>query len=287
MSLWQLFANLKMRYGGSYDDAGEIAEDASKLNLDKIDVQPFPWRHLIAKTKHLVSCAGLVERILDGDEETIALSKVLQGRRIPVTSSKWQKHIDCLESWRVIRILGKGHESRWVSTYFAVPKGDSGEARSIFSGRGISEQCRKSYPVNILDVRDLLRGAAALNPSTICFFSLDLRHWFHQIDIGKKLERLFHIVIDGVTYSWMRLPMVWTWSPYVCQVLSWLLMLHEEPDDTPEDRIFDSSTLKADSPPSYLRFLGGEGFCDSVVRQFWSFHRKCRSDGESKDEDPP
>ena len=184
MSLWQLFANLKMRYGGSYDDAGEIAEDASKLNLDKIDVQPFPWRHLIAKTKHLVSCAGLVERILDGDEETIALSKVLQGRRIPVTSSKWQKHIDCLESWRVI-LMG------------------------------------------------------------------------------------------------------WTWSPYVCQVLSWLLMLHEEPDDTPEDRIFDSSTLKADSPPSYLRFLGGEGFCDSVVRQFWSFHRKCRSDGESKDVDPP
>lgn len=268
MSLWQLFSNLRVSYRSAYDCEADDVSDCSILDLDPVDVPGCEWAELLRQAVHMPDCVRIVEKLLNGDPEALDLNIPAQPK-IPWTADKWQKHINCLEEWKVVKNLGKGCISRWVSTYFGVAKASGTEARSVFSGRKISGFGRKSRPVNLLEIVDLLRGASCLPAGSLNFWSLDLRHWFHQIKIDTRLQRLFHIVIKDVTYAWLRLPMGWTWSPYICQLLSWLLVLHKENQN--EEELFDTSALSSDQLPSFISIKGAGGFVSILYDNFGVF----------------
>jgi hypothetical protein len=51
--------------------------------------------------------------------------------------------------------------------------------------------------------------------------------------------------------------MGWAWSPWICQVLGWLLILQVPPG---EEDLFDRSKIRTDELPTHVRIKGGNGF---------------------------
>ena len=112
-----------------------------------------------------------------------------------------------------------------------------------------------------------------MSPRKICCAQLDLRHWFHQIllEPNGRLASLFHVVCDGTKYQWLRLHMGWSFSPFVCQVLSTLLYLHREDG---EEELFIIPAEQAELPQLlHLRKANGfatvlyDNFCVSEQRE--------------------
>jgi hypothetical protein len=48
----------------------------------------------------------------------------------------------------------------------------------------------------------------------------DLRHWFHQIKVDPELSRIFGLRDNEEYWEWATLPMGWSWSPAIAQVLA-------------------------------------------------------------------
>ena len=77
MSLWRQFANLRIKgYHHPYDAQSALDDvDASKLELDKIDVKGCLWSKLIEAVVErklpLYEAAATVKKVLEGDNELI------------------------------------------------------------------------------------------------------------------------------------------------------------------------------------------------------------------------
>ncbi len=75
-------------------------------------------------------------------------------------ADKYKKHVEELvgkdpEKPGILvfrQALDHGHIHLFVSGYFAVPKGDSGFARSIFNGRKLSSCCAPPPQVNLFEI---------------------------------------------------------------------------------------------------------------------------------------
>lgn len=174
------------------------------------------------------------------------------------TDPKWLDHIEILSHAPVTGIAKECclKDVQVIGSYFEVFKGLTGFTRSIFDGRLISSCCRIPPPVNLCEIREQLK----LIDLHQCFnmVTCDLRHWFHQLPLGVELRRFFglRIVVDTVSrfFTWVTVPMGWSWSPYIAQSVAWTLML--------STGLFDPlppSTSTAMTPPRFLvKTVNGE-----------------------------
>ncbi len=246
MSLWRLFANLRVRgYQHPYDADAADEVDASTLKLDPILVKGCLWQALLLASEKgpLGLAADMALRAMRGDEEVVKFEPyqpTQAGESLPLlaTADKWFAQLVQLQGWNVIRRLTMGENIHcWISGYFAIAKsgGNDGEqlARSILSGGKLSRRCATPPPVNLLELVELLRRMSRLKAKSLTFFHLDLRHWFHQMVLEPGLARLFRILCCGVYFEWLRLPMGWSWSCWICQCLSWLLYLFRYDNEKP------------------------------------------------------
>lgn len=261
--MWQLFANLKLSaYKGAYDGCPANCVDAAKLSLDPITVKSCQWKRLLESTDTMRASCDMALKILDGDNDVIGFSGKKQSK-IPVVAEKYRPHIMSLVEWDILNPLGP-YRSSWVSGYFAVAKNEQ-IARTIMSGGLLSRECKKPPGVNILDIRDLLLMISKLNPRKICCSQMDLRHWFHQIGLEKtKLRHLFHIVLGKETFEFLRLPMGWSFSPFLCQVISWALYTYRLPGDK---QLFKQ--VSQEGLPSHLSLLEDPGFATVLYDNFF------------------
>ena len=106
----------------------------------------------------------------------------------------------------------------WFVSYFEVQKTECIN-RSILDCRRTNECHFKPPPVRLVtpdQVRDMfcLFGSAPRGPWTA---TADLRHFFHQLTLPQRLWRWFAVLCRGAVYVWRRVPMGWSWAPYVCQ----------------------------------------------------------------------
>ncbi len=242
--------------------------DASTLKLDPILVKGCLWNRLLEQSTELTTIGNIVLRVLNGDNSIIGFKAVPQ-KHIPVTAKKWLDHINELTLWGVLQRMQRHSVSLWVSGYFAVPK-DESCARAVLSGGGLSRMCNPPFAVNILDIKGVLDLMCTLNPRGLCFMNLDLRHWFYQIGLDKdaqaNLRKLFHTVCDEYTFEWLRLPMGWSFSPCICQTLSWLLLLYKLPH---EKKLFRD--VPSDVLPKFLNTLSGRGYATVLYDNFAIF----------------
>ena len=257
-----MFANLRMSgYRHPYDETETTDKNPCDMDLDPISVPGCDWEKLIEKSTAMPLLAQKVTKIMAGDNTVIGFSGRCQSK-IPVTAKKWEKQLKHLLTWGIISSLGKGNKSLWVSGYFSVAK-DLEVARAIMSGGGLSRECNTPESVNIMDIREILRFMTSLRARSLVFSHLDLRHWFYQLKISGKLKTLFHTVCNGTTYEWNRLVMGWSWSPFLCQIIAWLLYLHRESGD---EQIFEEPS--GDKAPRFLKLTKGPGFATVLYDNF-------------------
>jgi hypothetical protein len=129
------------------------------------------------------------------------------------------EHIPKLVDWG---IAGQVNESEvlCMSGYFAVEKNET-YSRAIFNGIPVSAICRGPPAVHLSD------GAAAVTHfrqlrGRVWFATLDLRHWFHQFALGAQVRPYFGLRSPSLgPLVWRRLPMGWSWSPWVAQATAW------------------------------------------------------------------
>jgi len=217
---------------GGYDC--DIADTDAVLPLDPIEREVVGALRLSEVLEQMrsefPSWASVLRRIFDGD---VGFQYKHQ-TRLPVVAKKYRAHMEHLQDCGILvfaYVLGHDSPHRWISGYFSVRKGCLRLSRSIFNGRALSLMCRPPPPVNLLELRTLLREASNHVGN---FFMLDLRHWFHQVrwsSVGEGLRKLFTIVYEGLAYSWDTLPMGWSYSPFICEMLAWFLVLHLEPGE--------------------------------------------------------
>ena len=267
LQMFRLFANLRWKgYSHPYAEAvtgvSEEKIDPSKVDLDPITVTACRWRELLSSCKHFNTVRTQVQRLLDGEDCEIKLGVIFQPSFIP-TARKWLAQVEDLTNRGIVRKLDPTEKSTFISGYFAVLKTLT-TARAIFSGGNLSRKCCSPPPLNLLELTDFLKMVSELKLKSLCFAQLDLRHWFFQIGIGEGLARLFHIACDGNRYEWCRLPMGWSFSPFIAQTFSYLIYTYKL-DHEEELFIFDEVE---DHLPRFLRFKKGAGFCTVLYDNF-------------------
>ena len=192
----------------------------------------------------------ILQSILDGE---VGVTSLVQ-TEVPHVSSRYKDHMSALIASDMILLIGPLHHDSshvFISGYFAVPKDDTC-SRSILNGKKVSSLCAPPPPVNLLELRRMLKLACE---HVGAFWQMDLRHWFHQIrltDVSTNLllHRLFNIVWKDNIYKWRNLPMGWSWSPFICQLIAWTLCLHTEKNESP---IFVAEDFSGQGLPPYVR----------------------------------
>lgn len=200
--------------GGSCGGSGEL--DIPDSSAEVLPLDPIPG--------DVVGCLNLRKVLRHMEVEMPDLKKLLteifDGRRVgyqhqhqtkvPVVSKKYGCHIDDLKRRFVDPNTGEdrcgilefayalehSRMHRWISGYFAIRKGLTKFARSIFNGKALSRLCRQPPNVNLFELREMLHECCKFPGA---FFGLDLRHWFHQVrwsEASEELRMLFTIVYD-------------------------------------------------------------------------------------------
>ena len=101
---------------------------------------------------------GILSEILEviADRPPDWIDRIQQNRRTaPYIGDRYREHLE--ELCRVGLIEKVRAKPTFLSSYFAVPKGDS-HSRSIFNGKKLSEAGQPPPPVNLLSSHELLKA---------------------------------------------------------------------------------------------------------------------------------
>lgn len=247
-----MFLSLR-KYGiGTIYDVGDKPVDASKLELDPVDCCGVLKLDKFKKSPGVAMFVlAAIALLTDHPPELFSEITIQHGLHV---SDKYARREKELSETRIIKgvvvdgIIVKENRGniKCLSSYFEVVKERNGVfyARMIFNGKNLSTCTSTPDPVNLPEIPDFLQAASELHdeinkkvsrkliPHCI---SSDLRHWFHEIPVSKKLSVYFGLAFsrekkcdenDGV-YRWRTLPMGWATSPRIAQCLSWGLILSD------------------------------------------------------------
>jgi len=225
--MWKLF-RMYGAYCPAYGRSSIHAEDIA--DLDPINVAGRADLNEIYQWAEQLGIRQATEAIdiLRGDQEV--LNRLVfndtppsSGRR--TTGAEWGRHLRCLAKWGVLREEKDRSRLKFLCRYFAVPKTPT-TMRSIFDGRPLCELCQSPPPVNIPDIPEILTRVQELaEQGRLETYTADIRHWFHQIPIKEGLGQFFGVECDGARYRYLVLPMGWSFSPWICQVLAWTIIM--------------------------------------------------------------
>jgi hypothetical protein len=183
----------------------------------------------MAETLQVPFISGAL-RILQGD-----ISGILQpeepGTLFPVctTNKAYRSSLLQLQEWGLIERCNRG-DFNVACGYFEVAKEVAGvrKARTILNARCVSPYFVTPPPVNVADIRRVIRTVSRMVArGKMVAWTMDLRHWFHQLELPAALRRYFGVLLrDGKElWRWICLPMGWAHSPRICQCLAWALVL--------------------------------------------------------------
>jgi len=178
-----------------------------------------------------------------------------------VTPLRWSRQVLQLAESKVLAKIASLREALCTSRYFAVPKlAPSGDAtaRAILDARPANRLCHTPPPLALVEVREQMLALEKIGAKYILL--ADWRHFFHQIPLGRGIReqsplplicRLFALRVSGLgIWRWASLPMGWSWSPYLAQMVSWLTLLIHEEKEAP---LFDTSGYEKEDTPRMLK----------------------------------
>jgi len=175
------------------------------------------------------------------------------------TRGCWIKHLRILRGDNVLCSF-TGEPALCISTYFAILKAN-GTARTIFSGGRLSQMFYRPPPVNLPSLPlvltllgDLLRGFK--------FYLLvgDLRHYFHQIQMGASFPKFFTMECCAQMFAYVVLPMGWSFSPSIAQSYAWAALLGLASYENGLKKSADEFLAQApEHPPGFMLLHNEEG----------------------------
>lgn len=200
----------------------DVSDGLARTPLDPIEVTPIN----ISAARKWLTARFAVEALDILDHEEVFRTRCLapppevttwrNGKAVDTWYSR--HHLPDLLKYGVIERM---QERPPISCgYFAVEKTETA-SRAIFNGIPISEICRVPPPVHLSESADCVEFYRSLEGRPHVA-ALDFRHWFHQLPLGRGLRKYFAVKAgDGLHYQWRRLPMGWSWSPWIAQALSY------------------------------------------------------------------
>ena len=66
-------------------------------------------------------------------------------------------------------------------------------------------------------------------------YTLDFRHFFHEVGVSENLSRYFGVCIDGNYYRWRTMPMGFAFSPFCAKSIAWAAILYATIKDGEEE----------------------------------------------------
>ncbi len=129
-----------------------------------------------------------------------------------------------------------------VGAFFVEKAGDGNKLRVIIDGRFANiHYSAAEAKFSFFSLETLRQVIDNLSEHKKWYaINIDLRHWFHQIPLPRRFQRLFGLPLTdrgnerGSYYAYPRaFPMGWTYSPLVAQALTWSLVLSRHKDDGP------------------------------------------------------
>lgn len=96
--------------------------------------------------------------------------------------------------------------------------------RTILDCVDANEQFVEPPPVNLPHLPDIQEAFKNCNRIKV----LDLRHFFHQIPLGKHLRKWFSIIFGALTLEWNTVPMGWKWACFIAQAISTFAVCKED-----------------------------------------------------------
>ena len=175
-------------------------------------------------------------------------------RKMRFTNIKYLAHLQQLVQWGVIEKIPSPERIAHFSTYFAIRKGMTNMARSIFNGKALCSLFRTPPPVNIPDVCAIIRRVGQFCTTHQRTFAIhgDLRHWFHQLPAPLCLKKFFGLACGGCFFVWKSMPMGFSFSPWVSQGVCWSFILYRELN---EQCLFDETAFSSVHLPSFVNVV--------------------------------
>lgn len=135
--------------------------------------------------------------------------------------------------------------------------------RIITNAREANVKTTTSMPYNIFTLDALFQcvsNVAHASKKTGEWYCInaDLRHWFHQIKLPKRLRKLFQFHTNKSIFTANTLPMGWYLSPPIAQAATWALILGGDVEGSGYDISF-KSVHKCAEMPSWIPFRNSQG----------------------------
>lgn len=235
--LWRILSTVGLYLSIPYDSAATPRHEPTEPpnDLDPIEVAGRCRKDVVSKFAKELDLDFAVEAI----HWTESIEDILQGpttnmNKFTPTSTRYKKHFADLQRWGILeRLTGTG-PLKYISKYFSIAKTELVD-RAIFNGRRLSKLCHSAPPVNIPSVPEIvvLLSEIMRQGGKLEIYVADIRHWFHQIRVGKKVWQYFGVCMQddaGETqfFGWRTLPMGFGYSPRICQCIAWTLLLYRK-----------------------------------------------------------
>ena len=274
--MWRLFKHYNV--SASYDGIAESVADASKVDLDKVEVAGQLRLAALYEivTKRQWRFAYQLKALTDLQTFQEMMNGIVESSD-HMTPKKWKRHLLALKGFKIIKSKAKS-AIKAFARYFAVMKSDGLTAPAIFNGKKLSKAFLSPPTTNLPDIADVLQEIAKASYLIIG----DWRHYFHQFGLADSVSEYFGLEIGNETFVYAVLPMGWSWSPRLAQSASMAILLEAA---TRAKLIDPADYANLDNPPSMIRMRGGCAtvWYDNVIGMFEDAN--CRDQFYSKLED--
>lgn len=139
------------------------------------------------------------------------------------TQNAYAEAVNRLESYGV---LAEQEDFNWKNRaffkIFLVPKGIKW-SRVIMDCRQLAAMCAKPFPVRFATIEEIFSLLYLFRKPS--FAVCDFRHFFYEIALPDKVQRLFSTLCKFKLFTALVWPMGLSWSPWVGQVAASILIL--------------------------------------------------------------
>ena len=250
MTIWNLLQ--RIGYNSSAYDGTSSAE---MQPLDPILIATADMTKIRKAAQLFPTLWQFLKRIYEPEVFKALIDKALM-RKVVWTNNCYHEHIQQLHEWGLLQKVPIDQAAYFVG-YFEVPKGEYA-SRAIVNAKTLSSHFVRPEPVNIAPITGILERIHHMqSEGPIYIVYGDFRHFFHAVLLHPDIAKHFTIAINHVFYSWVRLPMGWSFSPLTAQALGWLVILHREEGD---EALFETEGLAGGHLPTFVRTVGCDGF---------------------------
>lgn len=166
------------------------------------------------------SPVGIAQRILFSEDFSEFLKEGRTPPRFRSSQDVHRRHVAELLAARLCHKKSRADRELGFARFFTVLKkiDDDGVAvlRTILDCETANEAFVEAPPVNLCPLHAVLKLFSEVESMR----ALDLRHWFHQIKVGKALSKWFTIAFGPERVQWDCLPMGFKWAPFISQAFT-------------------------------------------------------------------